>query len=59
MVEKKKSGKLDVTAAVKAAARECVGAPKPTRAIPDARQRQLQRGLKHKETLAALLDSAE
>ncbi len=47
---KKKARKFDVVAAVKAAAREKVGTPKPTRAEPARRGRE-----KHKPTLGELL----
>lgn len=55
MAGKTNNGKLDVTAAVKAAARAKIGAVPPTRAVPDAKKRQQLREAKHKPTLATLL----
>lgn len=42
--------------AVKDAARENVGAPKPTLAIPDAKTRAEMRGQKHKKGFEELLE---
>jgi hypothetical protein len=50
MAQKKKV--FSKVKAVKDAAREMVGAPKSTRAIPDARTKAERRGGKHKKELA-------
>ena len=42
--------------AVKDAAREQIGTPPATRAIPDAKTRAEQRGQKHKKGLREMLD---
>ncbi len=54
-VPKKKKDVFDVAKAVKAAARERVGTPPPTKEIPDAISRQKRRAEKHKTTLGKLL----
>jgi len=41
--------------AVKTAAREKVGAPKPTRALPNTKAKQQRRKSKHKPTLGRML----
>lgn len=46
---------FDVSKAVKAAAREKVGTPPPSREIPDAKTREKRRAQKHKATFADLL----
>lgn len=42
--------------AVKDMARERVGTPKSTRAIPDAKTKADRKGRKHKKTLAKMLE---
>lgn len=54
MAAKKKAKKFSVSKAVKANARERVGQPKPSRAIPE-RPAQQERKARHKETLSDLL----
>lgn len=52
---KKKRQTFSVSKAVKAAAREKIGAPPPTREIPDAKSRERRRAAKHKQSLQDLL----
>lgn len=54
MPKKKKTG-FSVTKAVKAAARNAVGTPKPTREIPNAKVRARKRSTKYKQTLGGML----
>jgi hypothetical protein len=56
MAPKKKLKKFSVVKAVKAAAREQVGAPPPTRAVPDLKTKTKRRENKYKKTIADLLD---
>jgi hypothetical protein len=50
---KKKRPVFKVSTAVKAAAREQIGSPRPARVVPDRKQRQKRE--KHKPTLGKLL----
>jgi hypothetical protein len=52
MAPKKKPKKFSAVKAVKEAAREKIGRPRPTRAVPVSLERK---GQKHKPTLARLL----
>jgi hypothetical protein len=52
MARKKKPKKFNAIQAVKAAAREKIGRPRPTRAVPVSVERK---GRKHKPTLGRLL----
>jgi hypothetical protein len=42
--------------AVKDAARENIGTPKPTRAIPDVKTKEEMRGDKHKKAMEKLME---
>lgn len=53
MARKKK--KLSATKLVKAMAREAIGAPPPTRRVPNAKRKAQQKSTKHKPTLGRLL----
>jgi hypothetical protein len=55
---KKKLKKFSVVKAVKEAAREQVGTPPATRAVPDLKTRTKRREEKHKKTIADLLESS-
>jgi len=59
MPYKKKSKPFSAVTAVKAAAREAVGAPPPTRKAPDTKAKLKQKGSKHKPTLSKLLGAEE
>jgi len=50
----KKPEPFSVSKAVKKAAREVVGTPRPTREIPDAKTKLRQKAAKHKPTLGEL-----
>jgi hypothetical protein len=52
VVAKRKKKRFDVTKAVKAAAREQIGAPPVARIVPDKKKRPAER---HKATLGKLL----
>jgi hypothetical protein len=54
----RKSRPFNTAAAVKAASREKIGAPPPTRAIPTTKQRKAKPP-KHKPTLDKLLEEGE
>ncbi len=56
MPAKKKPKKFSAVKAVKSAAREHVGTPKATRAVPDAKTRSRQRSEKHKKKLQDLIE---
>ena len=56
---KAKKDVFSVTKAVKANARERVGQPKPGVVLPDDKTRAEARTLKHKVTLAKLLQKTE
>jgi hypothetical protein len=56
MAKKKKPKPFRAVKAVKAAAREQLGAPPPTRRVEDARKKQARKQKKHKPTLGELLD---
>jgi len=53
---KKKPGKFSASKAVKAAAREQIGSPAPTRAIPLKTRKD---GQKHRPTLGKLLNTQD
>ena len=53
MPKRKKPKPFRAVDAVKAAAREKIGSPPPTRRVPDAKK---ERGEKHKPTLSKLLE---
>jgi hypothetical protein len=53
LTKRKKRKAFRVVAAVKAAAREKIGAPPPTRSVPDVKK---ERREKHKPTLRKLLE---
>jgi hypothetical protein len=55
MPKKKKKGTFDVPKIVKAKARDVIGAPKSTKAIPDAKSKQEHKAAKHKPSLGKLL----
>jgi hypothetical protein len=55
MPKKKKPGKFIVSKIVKAKARDVVGTPRSTKAIPDAKSKQEHKGAKHKPSLGKLL----
>ncbi|HWR35255.1 MAG TPA: hypothetical protein VN622_05220 [Clostridia bacterium] len=55
MATKKKQKKFSAVKAVKAAAREQVGTPPPTRAAPDEKTKSMRKQHKHKATLSKLL----
>ena len=57
-MRKAKKRVFSVVKAVKANARERVGAPPPERVLPDPKQKAATK-LKHKETLANLLEKQE
>ncbi len=59
MAGKKKSKGFSVVKAVKSAAREQVGAPRATRAVPDAKTKAKQRANKHKRSLGELMTENE
>jgi hypothetical protein len=50
---------FSATSAVKAAAREAIGAPPPTRAEPDTKKKHKAKSEKHKPTLSKLLNEGE
>ncbi len=50
---------FSAASAVKAAAREAIGAPPPTRAEPDTRKKLKGKAEKHKSTLSKLLTDTE
>ncbi len=52
---KKKTKGFSVTKAVKAAARNTVGTPRPTREIPNAKVKSRKRATKYKPTLGGML----
>ncbi len=53
MAKKRKAKRFRAVEAVKAMARERIGAPRPTRLVPD---RKKQKREKHKSTMGKLLD---
>jgi len=56
---KPKKQTFSATKAVKANARERVGTPPPSQALPDTKAKSESRKTKHKETLADLLSQKE
>jgi hypothetical protein len=50
---------FSAASAVKAAAREAIGAPPPTRAVPDEKKKRMAKSEKHKPTLSKLLTDTE
>jgi len=56
---KTKKQVFSATKAVKANARERVGTPPPSQALPDTKAKAQSRKTKHKETLADLLSEKE
>ncbi len=59
MPYKKKSKPFSAVTAVKAASREAVGAPPPTRTAPDTKAKLKHKDGKHKPTLADLISRDE
>ena len=57
MPTRKKPG-FSVTKAVKSNARDQIGSPPPGRVLPDEKAKAERRGVKHKTTLAKVLQSA-
>ena len=57
MVRKRKPKTFSATKAVKAVAREKIGAPPPTRSVPDRKKRQTRQ--KYKPTIERLLEESE
>jgi hypothetical protein len=55
MPKKKKKGTFDVPKIVKAKARDVVGTPRSTQAIPDAKSKQEHKAAKHKKSLGELM----
>jgi len=53
MPKKRKKKRFRAVEAVKAMARERIGAPRPSRAVPDRRKEKTE---KHKQTIGELLD---
>ena len=56
MARKRKPKPFRATTAVKSAAREVIGAPPPTKRVPDQTKKSTE---KHKPTLRQLLDNGE
>ncbi len=56
---KKKPKPFRAVTAVKSAAREQIGAPPPTRAVPDTKKQLTRKKPKHKPTLGDLLSDPE
>jgi hypothetical protein len=50
---------FSAASAVKAAAREAIGTPPPTRAEPDEKKKRKAKSEKHKSTIAKLLSGEE
>lgn len=59
MPKKAKKKKFSAVKQVKAMAREQVGNPPVTRAVPTVKEREKRRTGKHKRTLGKLLEEAE
>ncbi len=59
MVKKKKVERFSVVKAVKSASREQIGTVRPTKAVPDAREKAKKRAEKHKKTLGEILNSEQ
>lgn len=57
MQEKKRHNVFRASKAVKAAAREQIGSPQPTRVAPDRKKKQARE--KHKPTLEKLLEQQD
>lgn len=57
MVRKTKRKTFSATKAVKAVAREKIGAPPPTRSVPDRKKREARE--KYKPTIERLLEESE
>lgn len=55
MPKKKKKGTFNVPKIVKAKARDVIGTPRSTQAIPDAKSKQEHKAAKHKKSLGNLL----
>lgn len=55
MPKKKKKGTFDVPKIVKAKARDVIGTPRSTKAIPDAKSKQEHKAAKHKKSLGDLI----
>ena len=55
MPKKKKKGTFNVPKIVKAKARDVIGTPRSTQAIPDAKSKQEHKAAKHKPILGKLL----
>lgn len=56
MTPRKRKQRFSATKAVKAAAREQIGAPPPTRRTPTIQEKQAARAEKHKPTLRRILE---
>lgn len=57
MSRKQKPKRFSATKAVKAVAREKIGAPPPTRSVPDRKKQR--KSEKHKPTLERLLEKSD
>jgi hypothetical protein len=57
MARKKKAEKFSVVKAVKSAAREQIGTVRPTKPVPDAKEKAKRRAEKHRKTLRQMLSS--
>ena len=55
MPKKKKKGTFNVPKIVKAKARDVIGTPTCTQAIPDAKSKQEHKAAKHKKSLGNLM----
>ncbi len=58
MAKKKKVERFSVVKAVKSASREQIGTVRPTKAVPDAREKAKNRAEKHKKKLEEMVEGS-